>query len=102
VLFGSKGQFVICIEKLLGLLLFLLSLKVLAWVVCLSHYNLVFFSHYSEFFLESELHVFFQVFVFAFCENIKNQSFTSIEVLRKTYGTCSLIYDCLHWHLKGN
>jgi hypothetical protein len=31
-----KDKFFIYIEKLLGLLLFLLSLKVLDWVVCLS------------------------------------------------------------------
>ena len=35
-LFVRKDKFFICIEKLLGLLLFLLSLKVLDWVVCLS------------------------------------------------------------------
>jgi hypothetical protein len=45
VLVVSKGQFFICIEKLLGFLLFLLSLKVLDCVVCLGLYNLVFFSH---------------------------------------------------------
>jgi hypothetical protein len=69
VLFGSKGQFFIC--KLLGLLLFFLSLKVLAWVVCLSLYNLVLFSHYSEFFLESELHVFFQILFLLFARTLK-------------------------------
>jgi hypothetical protein len=71
-----KDKFFIYIEKLLGLLLFLLSLKVLAWVVCLSLYNLVFFSHYSEFFLESELHVFFQVLFLPFARTLK------IKVLR--------------------
>jgi hypothetical protein len=62
VLVGSKGHFFICIEKLLGLLLFLLLLKVLDWVVCLGLDNLVLFSHSSKLFLESELHVFFQYF----------------------------------------
>jgi hypothetical protein len=71
-----KDNFFIYIEKLLGFLLFLLSLKVLAWVVCLSLYNLIFFSHYSEFFLESELHVFFQFLFFPFARTLK------IKVLR--------------------
>ena len=66
MLVGSKGKFFIYIEKLLGLLLFLLSLKVLDWVVCLGLYNLVFFSHSLEFFLESELFVFFQDLCFTF------------------------------------
>jgi hypothetical protein len=49
-----ERTFFISIEELFGLLLFLLSLKVLDWVVCLGLYDLVFFSRYLEFFLESE------------------------------------------------
>jgi hypothetical protein len=71
-----KDNFFIYIEKLLDLLLFLLSLKVLAWVVCLSLYNLVFFFNYLEFFLESELHVFFQVLFLLSARTLK------IKVLR--------------------
>ena len=43
-----------------------LSMKVLDWVICLDLYILVFFSHSFEFFLESELYVFFQDLCFTF------------------------------------
>jgi hypothetical protein len=66
VLVGPKGQFSFALRSSFGLFLFLLSLKVLDWVVCLDLYNLVFFSHLLEFFLESELYVFFQDLCFTF------------------------------------
>jgi hypothetical protein len=41
--------------------------------------------------------------LFLYFENIENQVLEFIEVFeKKTYRDCPLIYDCLHWHLKGN
>jgi hypothetical protein len=68
---SSKGHFSFALRNSLVCFLFLLSLKVLVGLSLFGIDDLIFFSLSSEFFLESEPHVFFQVFVFALLKTLK-------------------------------
>jgi hypothetical protein len=78
-----ERTFFICIEELIGLLFVFTFVERIDWVVCLSLYDLVFFSRQLEFFLESEQQVFFQDFVFVISKTLKNQILELIEVFER-------------------